>query len=92
MKRSLITAAIAPAGALLAISATAATDLKPGARQLQIVKTISPAAGVKTPDEQELAAYLMVYFKDETHSIYFATSTDGYTFTDEGFDANGGKR
>ena len=33
-----------------------------------------------------MRAYLFTYFKDETHSIYFATSTDGYTFTD----VNGG--
>jgi len=27
-------------------------------------------------------AYLLVYFKDPTHSLHFALSTDGYTFTD----------
>ena len=27
-------------------------------------------------------AYLLVYFKDNTHSLYFALSNDGYTFTD----------
>jgi hypothetical protein len=81
MKRFFIIPAIA-IGALLAVSAGAATDAKPVARQVQLVKAISPAPGAKTPDEKDLAAYLMVYFKDETHSIYFATSTDGYTFTD----------
>ena len=34
-----------------------------------------------------MAGYLMVYFKDETHSAYFAISRDGYTFTD----VNGGE-
>ncbi len=29
-----------------------------------------------------MAAYLMVYFKDNTHSLYFAMSKDGYSFTD----------
>lgn len=29
-----------------------------------------------------MAAYLMVYFKDETHGLYFAVSEDGYSFTD----------
>jgi len=29
-----------------------------------------------------MAAYLMVYFKDETHGLYMAVSPDGYTFTD----------
>lgn len=32
--------------------------------------------------EKEMSAYLMVYFKDETHGLYFALSSDGYTFTD----------
>lgn len=28
-----------------------------------------------------MAAYLLVYFKDETHGIHFALSSDGYRFT-----------
>ena len=28
-----------------------------------------------------MGAYLLVYFKDNTHSLHFALSTDGYTFT-----------
>jgi predicted GH43/DUF377 family glycosyl hydrolase len=36
----------------------------------------------KTPTEKDLAAYLLVYFKDQDHSLYFALSSDGYTFTD----------
>lgn len=28
------------------------------------------------------AEYMLVYFKDDTHSLYFALSKDGYTFTD----------
>lgn len=32
--------------------------------------------------EKDLSAYLFVYTKDETHSLYFALSDDGYTFTD----------
>lgn len=36
----------------------------------------------KFPPEKDMKAYLMVYFKDETHSLYFALSKDGYTFTD----------
>jgi hypothetical protein len=38
-------------------------------------------------EENDKAAYLLVYFKDDTHGLYFATSDDGYTFTD----VNGGK-
>lgn len=36
----------------------------------------------KFPREKDLAAYLMVYFKDDTHGLYMALSKDGYTFTD----------
>ena len=32
--------------------------------------------------DQQMAAYLLAYFKDDTHSLYFAVSDDGYTFTD----------
>ena len=34
------------------------------------------------PKEKKLAAYLMVYFKDQTQSAYMAVSQDGYVFTD----------
>lgn len=34
------------------------------------------------PTEKDMSAYLMVYFKDDSHSLYFALSKDGYTFTD----------
>ncbi len=40
------------------------------------------AQQAKTPTEKDLAAYLLVYFKDQDHSLYFALSSDGYTFTD----------
>lgn len=33
------------------------------------------------PDEKEMSAYLMVYFKDESHGLYMALSDDGYSFT-----------
>lgn len=33
------------------------------------------------PTEKDMAAYLMVYFTDPTHSLFMATSNDGYTFT-----------
>jgi hypothetical protein len=37
---------------------------------------------VKPATEEDMKAYLMVYFKDTTHSLYFAISNDGYSFTD----------
>jgi len=32
--------------------------------------------------EKSYSGYLLTYFKDETHSVYFAISKDGYSFTD----------
>lgn len=33
------------------------------------------------PTEKDMAAYLMVFHQDETHSLHMAVSRDGYTFT-----------
>lgn len=33
------------------------------------------------PSEKDMGAYLMVYFTDPTHSLFMATSRDGYSFT-----------
>lgn len=41
----------------------------------------------KGASEKNMAAYLLTYFKDDTHGLFFALSKDGYTFTD----VNGGK-
>jgi len=35
----------------------------------------------KVPSEKGMSAYLLVYFQDPTHSLYFAISEDGYRFT-----------
>ncbi|MEO8096240.1 MAG: glycoside hydrolase family 43 protein [Acidobacteriota bacterium] len=48
---------------------------------IQKPKDAAPLAG------KDFGAYVMVYFKDETHSGYFAVSRDGYTFAD----VNGGE-
>lgn len=43
------------------------------------------ASGQKSPKvlvEKDMGAYLMVYFKDDTHGLYFAISNDGYNFRD----------
>ena len=73
--------------AAAASGAVAQTATEQGAatasqKRLQIVQKISPLPGAKAPLDRDLKGYLFVYFKDETHSIHFATSTDGYTFTD----------
>lgn len=33
-------------------------------------------------NKEDISAYLLVYFTDPTHSLHFALSADGYTFTD----------
>jgi hypothetical protein len=52
-----------------------------------IVPKLEKTRKAKQPDEKDLGGYLLVYFKDPTHSAYFAVSKDGYTFTD----INGGQ-
>ena len=36
----------------------------------------------EAPQEKDMAAYLMVYFLEHGHNVYFAISRDGRTFTD----------
>lgn len=62
----------------LALIFSASTAL--AAERLEIVETIAP--GAAAAPEAERSAYLFVYFKDETHSLHFAVSSDGYSFTD----------
>ena len=86
MKRREMTKAIA-AGLMMPFAfcqqhAQAQSQPAAAGRQLRIVPAIAPVAGTRAPAEQDMQAYLFVYFKDETHSVHFATSTDGYTFTD----------
>lgn len=42
---------------------------------------LSGRAGGAMPEE-EMEAYLLVYFKDSDHSLHMALSADGYSFTD----------
>lgn len=37
---------------------------------------------VEKLEESDMAGYLLVYFKEFGHHVYFAVSRDGYTFTD----------
>ena len=77
------------AGALL-LAGTIACPAQPadGREQsptgIEIVSALTPPA--RPFREQDLAGYVMVYFKDQTHSAYLAVSRDGTTFTD----VNGG--
>jgi hypothetical protein len=52
------------------------------AQPIVLAPLIEKPAGARLLEEKDFGAYVMVYFKDETHSAYFAVSSDGYTFTD----------
>jgi hypothetical protein len=54
--------------------------------RMVIVPALAKPGNTRAPEARDLAGYLMVYFKDQTHSAYVAISRDGYTFTD----VNGG--
>nr|WP_314468978.1 glycoside hydrolase family 43 protein [uncultured Novosphingobium sp.] len=56
-------------------------------KQLEIVESHADQKASPVPSASALTAYLLVYFKDETHSLHIAVSRDGYSFTD----VNGGK-
>ncbi len=55
-------------------------------KQLEIVPSLAAGKALPVPSDRTLTAYLLVYFRDETHSLHIAVSRDGYTFTD----VNGG--
>lgn len=44
-------------------------------------QTIKESKRVKPPTEKNMGAYLFVFFDDKTHSLFMATSHDGYSFT-----------
>jgi hypothetical protein len=47
-----------------------------------VVSGCIQASTSKVPDEKDMKAYLLVYFKDSNHSLHMALSYDGYSFTD----------
>ncbi|HYG22576.1 MAG TPA: glycoside hydrolase family 43 protein [Verrucomicrobiae bacterium] len=57
------------------------------AASLVALLAVGEQAAQAEPVQDKDAAYLFAYFKDDTHSLYFALSRDGYTFED----VNGGK-
>lgn len=57
-------------------------DFKYALTVLLYILTHVCSAQNKAPAERDMAGYLMVYFKDDTHGLYFALSKDGYSFTD----------
>ena len=47
-----------------------------------LVPSLEKPKGARRLTEKDFGGYLLVYFKDQTQSAYFAISRDGYTFTD----------
>lgn len=45
-----------------------------------LVDSLEKTAHARRLTEKDFAGYLLVYFKDQTQSVYFAISRDGYTF------------
>ena len=76
-------------GSVTVLAQTSAAPASPAPRRptgTVIVPGLEKPAAAGPRSEKDLGGYLMVYFKDQTHSAYFAISRDGYTFTD----VNGG--
>jgi hypothetical protein len=68
-------------GLLFAFSGMSQTPTAPASNSIKIVPTVSKPKGFSF-SEKDLSGYVMVYFKDQTHSAYLAISADGYNFTD----------
>jgi hypothetical protein len=62
-------------------AADAARPLTLASGMVLVDKLEKPATARKL-EEKDFGGYILVYFKDQTHSAYFAVSRDGYTFTD----------
>jgi len=65
-------------------AATSAAAPKGG---IVLVSELEKPRDARKLDPKDFAGYLLVYFKDQTHSAYLAISRDGYTFVD----LNGGQ-
>ena len=68
-------------GLLLAFSGMSQTYPATESNGIKIVPSVSKPKG-SSFSEKDLSGYVMVYFKDQTHSAYLAISADGYNFTD----------
>jgi len=78
------------AASLPQIGRGAAAQTLPAAMRptgIVIVPTLEKPKNARKLEEKDMAGYLLVYFKDQTQSAYFAISRGGYTFTD----VNGGQ-
>jgi hypothetical protein len=84
LRRCLLFATLSVSAGGVALHASEPAGPQP--TRIHIVPTLEKPEGAGPRAEADMAGYLMVYFKDQTHSAYLAISRDGYTFTD----VNGG--
>jgi predicted GH43/DUF377 family glycosyl hydrolase len=77
----LIATGLAAFGAL-STSGVAQTSPASQEKQLEIVQSLAGRKAMPVPSDSALTAYLLVYFRDESHSLHIAVSRDGYAFTD----------
>ncbi|MFB3776300.1 MAG: glycoside hydrolase family 43 protein [Bryobacteraceae bacterium] len=87
MTRSILTGLLLLIGLAVAVERIVSQTAAPppaGARPTGIVisSTIEKPRDARPLTEKDMVGYLLVYFKDQTQSAYFAISRDGYTFTD----------
>jgi hypothetical protein len=90
MKLILIPSLFAFSGLAAAFQGLAPQTAPPPAAQpaaarptgIVISPSIAKPGGARKLEEKDMAGYLLVYFKDQNQSAYFAISRDGYTFTD----------
>jgi hypothetical protein len=84
--RSILTWLIVIAGFLRsgAVFAAGTTNQAPAPARagIELVPALQKPSNARKLEEKDFAGYLLVYFKDQTQSAYFAISRDGYTFTD----------
>lgn len=77
----LIATGLAALGALSTSGAAQSGGDRPE-KQLELVQSLAGRKASPVPADTALTAYLLVYFRDETHSLHIAVSRDGYAFTD----------
>jgi hypothetical protein len=88
MKRAILASLLAfpgLAGGPAAAPAQTGPQAGPAATRptgIVIAPAIEKPKRARKLNEKDFAGYLLVYFKDQTQSAYFAISRDGYTFTD----------
>jgi hypothetical protein len=88
MKKIFIYLLLTVTGLLIADKGNAQTEQQTsGTPGIIIVPALEKPVNDRSFEEMDMAGYLLVYFKDQTQSAYFAISRDGYTFTD----INGGQ-